>query len=111
MKKITFLKFVFIVFTFLTFNQYAQDESKIDFESCTFKGFSLNGKIQFVESFPDDCCEWQIVNSFPDVKNCPLRRRFSEASRIISRNTLKLKMNYVTLSLSKCDRHPSTGSG
>jgi len=52
MKKITFLKFVFIVFTFLTFNQYAQDESKIDFESCTYKGFSLNGKIQFVESFP-----------------------------------------------------------
>jgi len=42
----------------------AQEKDKIDFESCTFKGFSL-----------------------------------------------KLKMNCVTLSLSKCDSHPSTGSG
>ena len=59
-------------------------------EDCTFNGFPLNGKIQFVEnyadikikvvesfpdlkvkivnSFPDECGEWQIVDSFPDLK-------------------------------------------
>lgn len=62
--------------------------SKID--SCYFKGIPLNGKVKFVESFPDikvkfvssfpdlkvkfvssfpdDCGEWQIVESFPDFK-------------------------------------------
>lgn len=57
---------------------------------CTFNGYKLYGRIQFVESFPDikvqvvasfpdlkvkivsafpdDCGEWQIVNSFPDLK-------------------------------------------
>lgn len=57
---------------------------------CTFNGFKLYGKVQFVtsfpdikikfvesfpdikvkivESFPDDCGEWQIVTSFPDIK-------------------------------------------
>ena len=62
----------------------AQDKDSID------DGIKLNGKIQFVESFPDltvqvvesfpdlkvkivdsfpnDCGEWQIVDSFPDVK-------------------------------------------
>ena len=59
-------------------------------EDCTFNGFPLYGKIQFVEhyadikvkvvesfpdlkvkivdSFPDECGEWQIVDSFPDLK-------------------------------------------
>ncbi len=68
----------------------AQDKNQIDFESCTYKDFQLNGKIKFVDSFPDitvqivesfpdikvkivnsfpdDCGEWQIVESFPDIK-------------------------------------------
>jgi hypothetical protein len=59
-------------------------------EDCTYNGFPLFGKIQFVDSFPDikiqvvdsfpdlkvkivesfpnECGEWQIVDSFPDVK-------------------------------------------
>ncbi len=71
-------------------HSFSQDKSKIDFETCTFKDFPLNGKIKFVDSFPDitvqivesfpdlkvkivssfpdDCGEWQIVESFPDVK-------------------------------------------
>lgn len=81
-----------IIFLIITFNQafIAQDKDKIDFESCTFKDFPLNGKIKFVDSlpditvqivesfpdlkvkivnsFPDDCGEWQIVEAFPDVK-------------------------------------------
>lgn len=66
------------------------EEELIDFETCTYQGFPLHGKIQFVESFPDikvkivehfpdlkvkmvthfpdDCGEWQVVTSFPDVK-------------------------------------------
>ncbi len=69
---------------------FSQAKDKIDFENCTFKDFPLNGKIKFVESFPDitvqivesfpdlkvkivnsfpdKCGEWQIVESFPDVK-------------------------------------------
>lgn len=57
-------------------------------EECTFNGIQLNGKVKFVESFPDikvkfvnsfpdlkikfvssfpdDCGEWQVVESFPD---------------------------------------------
>ncbi|MEJ2104177.1 MAG: hypothetical protein P8X47_06325 [Ignavibacteriaceae bacterium] len=68
----------------------AQDKDQIDKDECTFNGIKLNGKFQFVESFPDltvqvvesfpdlkvkivdsfpnDCGEWQIVDSFPDVK-------------------------------------------
>ena len=38
----------------------------IDKDKCTFKGFRLYGKVQFVESFPD--FKVQIVNSFPDLK-------------------------------------------
>jgi hypothetical protein len=69
---------------------FSQDKDKIDFENCTFNGFSLYGKVKIVESFPDikvqivdafpdlkvklvnsfpdDCGKWQIVESFPDVK-------------------------------------------
>ena len=81
-----------VIFLCLSFSEasFSQDKNKIDFESCTFKEFPLNGKIKFVESFPDikvqivesfpdlkvkivnsfpdDCGEWQIVESFPDVK-------------------------------------------
>ena len=68
----------------------AQDKEQINEDECTFNGIKLNGKIQFVKSFPDltvqvvesfpdlkvkivdsfpnDCGEWQIVDSFPDVK-------------------------------------------
>jgi hypothetical protein len=38
----------------------------VDKDKCTFKGFKLYGKVQFVESFPD--FKVQIVNSFPDLK-------------------------------------------
>jgi len=89
-------KFLFTIFRILILSlsisalSFAQDKNKIDFESCTFKDFSLHGKIKFVNSFPDitvqivesfpdlkvkivnsfpdDCGEWQIVESFPDVK-------------------------------------------
>lgn len=47
---------------------HSQDKNKIDFETCTFKEFPLYGKVKFVESFPDDCGEWQIVESFRDIK-------------------------------------------
>lgn len=65
-------------------------EESIDFETCTYKGFQLYGKIKFVEdfpdikvqlvdhfpdlkvklveNFPDDCGEWKVVENFPDVK-------------------------------------------
>ncbi len=83
---------LFFIILIFSVNQdfFAQDKNKIDFDNCTFNGFSLYGKIQFVESFPDltvqivesfpdlkvklvnsfadDCGEWQIVESFPDVK-------------------------------------------
>jgi acylphosphatase len=57
---------------------------------CTYNGFSLHGKIKFVENFPDikvqivnnfpdlrvklvenfpdNCGEWQVVENFPDIK-------------------------------------------
>jgi hypothetical protein len=38
----------------------------IDKDRCTYKGFKLYGKVQFVESFPD--FKVQIVQSFPDLK-------------------------------------------
>ena len=76
---------------FITTILFAQSDEKLfDEESCTYNGFPLNGKIQFVdsfpdikvevvdsfadlevkivESFPDQCGEWQIVDSFPDIK-------------------------------------------
>ena len=75
---------------FLFFSGTCLSQNKIDFENCTFKDFPLNGKIKFVDSFPDitvqivdsfpdlkvkivnsfpdKCGEWQIVESFPDVK-------------------------------------------
>ena len=84
-----FLLIVAFILVIASFS-FAQDREKIDFKSCTFKDFPLNGKIEFVESFPDitvqivesfpdlkvkivnsfpdDCGEWQIVDSFPDVK-------------------------------------------
>ena len=68
----------------------AQSKDSFEEEKCSFNGIKLNGKIQFVESFPDltvqvvesfpdlkvkivdsfpdDCGEWQIVDSFPDIK-------------------------------------------
>ena len=68
----------------------AQAKEQMDEDECTFNRIKLNGKIQFVESFPDltvqvvesfpdlkvkivdsfpdDCGEWQIVDSFPDIK-------------------------------------------
>lgn len=80
---------IFLCFSFAS-TSFSQDKSKINFETCTFKDFPLNGKIKFVESFPDitvqivesfpdlkvkivnsfpdDCGEWQIVDSFPDIK-------------------------------------------
>lgn len=90
--KIILKNILFITILVITCNQAfkAQDKNKIDFETCTFKDFPLNGKIKFVDSFPDitvqivesfpdlkvkivtsfpdNCGEWQIVESFPDVK-------------------------------------------
>ena len=93
-KVINKVKTVSTVFLFVLFAQifspvsFSQD--KIDFETCTFNGFPLYGKVKIVESFPDikvqivdsfpdlkvrlvnsfpdDCGKWQIVESFPDVK-------------------------------------------
>ncbi|MDT3696329.1 MAG: hypothetical protein ROY99_08030 [Ignavibacterium sp.] len=90
--KIVLKNILFITLSIVLFNStlIAQDKNKIDFESCTYNGYPLHGKIKFVESFPDikvqivdsfpdlkvkivnsfpdDCGEWQIVESFPDVK-------------------------------------------
>ena len=44
----------------------AAAEEKIEYATCTFKGFKLYGKIQVVTSFPD--VKVQIVESFPDLK-------------------------------------------
>jgi hypothetical protein len=79
--------FLMLLLTSITF---AQSEDEIDEDNCTYNGFALYGKIQFVESFPDitikvvesfpdievklvdsfadDCGEWLIVDSFPDLK-------------------------------------------
>lgn len=47
------------------------DAQKADFfqsvnSDCTWNGFALHGKVQFVESFPDIKIQW--VESFPDLK-------------------------------------------
>lgn len=84
--------FIAPIFLILNFSSLslAQSEDKINETDCTFNGFQLHGKIQFVESFPDftiqivesfpdlkvkivssfpnNCGEWQIVDSFPDFK-------------------------------------------
>ena len=44
----------------------AQSDDGFDEEECSFNGIKLNGKIQFVESFPD--LTVQVVESFPDLK-------------------------------------------
>lgn len=81
--------FIFLCLS-LTTTSLSQDNNKIDFKNCTFKGFPLYGKVKIVESFPDikvqivdsfpdlkvqlvnsfpdDCGKWQIVEFFPDVK-------------------------------------------
>lgn len=38
----------------------------LDSDNCTYKGIKLNGRIKFVNSFPD--LKVQIVNAFPDLK-------------------------------------------
>ncbi len=82
--------FTIFFFLFSTGITIAQSEDEINEDDCTYNGFALYGKIQFVESFPDitikvvesfpdlevkivdsfpdDCGEWQIVDSFPDIK-------------------------------------------
>ncbi len=83
--------FMIILFLLLSASStFAQSEDEINEDECTFNGFQLYGKIQFVESFPDitikvvesfpdikvkivdsfpdDCGEWQIVDSIPDLK-------------------------------------------
>jgi hypothetical protein len=81
-----------VVFTLAFFIPivFTQSALEVQEEDCTFDGFPLFGKIQFVdsfpdikiqvvesfpdlkvkivESFPDECGDWQIVDSFPDVK-------------------------------------------
>jgi len=81
---------ILIFFLFPASNIFAQNEEKLDKENCLYNGYTLHGKIQFVESFPDitikvvesfpdlevkivdsfpdDCGEWLIVDSFPDLK-------------------------------------------
>ena len=79
-----------IILILLSTFSFAQSENEVNEDECTFNGFQLYGKIQFVESFPDltvqivdsfpdlkvkivesfpdECGKWQIVDSFPDVK-------------------------------------------
>jgi len=69
---------------------YSVPDEPINTEDCSWNGYALYGKVQFVESFPDikiqvvqsfpdikvklvesfatDCGEWEIVESFPDIK-------------------------------------------
>ena len=85
-----YLTILFLISIVSTSLIYPQNENKINKDDCTFKGFKLYGKIQFVDSFPDikiqivdsfpdlevkivdsfadKCGEWQIVDSFPDLK-------------------------------------------
>ncbi len=66
------------------------EPANFDREACAFEGFSLNGdvqvvdsfpdikvqlvesfpdlKVQIVDSFPDQCGQWKMVDSFPDLK-------------------------------------------
>jgi len=84
------IKILIAILLLSSFSIFAQSEDGFDEEECSFNGIKLNGKIQFVESFPDltvqvvesfpdlkvkivdsfpdDCGEWQIVDSFPDIK-------------------------------------------
>lgn len=88
-KKNHFFLFFFVSIFFASLI-YPQSENQINEDNCTFNGYRLYGKIQFVdsfpdikikivdsfadlevkivESFPDKCGEWQIVESFPDLK-------------------------------------------
>lgn len=88
---------IFISFGFLPSDcesesslNHCSSVEELDYEMCTYKGFPLYGKVQFVENFPDvkiqivenfpdlkvkmvtdfpdDCGEWQVVNYFPDLK-------------------------------------------
>ena len=89
MKKVENIFLIIILFLFSS-SLFAQNKDEINQENCTYNGFPLHGKIQFVDSFPDikiqvvesfpdlkvkivnsfpdDCGEWQVVDSFPDVK-------------------------------------------
>ena len=84
------MRLIILFFLCLNVLSYSQDKNIIDFETCTFNDFPLNGKVKFVDSFPDitvqvvesfpdlkvkivtsfpdDCGEWLIVDSFPDIK-------------------------------------------
>lgn len=83
-----FLVLIFILIYFS--DSYSQKNPVVDFDSCTFNGIKLYGKVKFVDSFPDikiqivdsfpdlkvkivdsfpdECGEWKIVDSFPDIK-------------------------------------------
>jgi len=85
-----YLTALFLIFIGFASLIYPQSENKIKKDDCTFNGYKLYGKIQFVDSFPDikvqvvdsfpdlevkivdsfpdNCGEWQIVDSFPDLK-------------------------------------------
>jgi hypothetical protein len=92
------LKFVFLsiaIAAVLFLWQYAMllaapAQAQQNFSRCTYKGIRLSGKVaivqaipdlkvqvvnsgqdlnvKFVENFPDECGEWQIVNIFPDFR-------------------------------------------
>lgn len=88
MKK--FIKILLVIIVFSAYPILPQSDEEINKEECLYNNLKLNGKIQFVESFPDltvqvvesfpdlkvkivdsfpdDCGEWQIVDSFPDLK-------------------------------------------
>lgn len=73
----------------MTLPAFAHAE-KIDKAGCSYKGIKLQGRVQFVnsfpdikvkidnsfpdlkvktvESFPDSCGKWKVVQSFPDFK-------------------------------------------
>ena len=43
-----------------------QNDTQINYSSCTWKEFKMYGKIQVVDAFPD--VKVQIVDAFPDLK-------------------------------------------
>ncbi len=61
MKKISLVLILFLLF-FSSLLQAASGVSK----DCSFKGRSLKGKVQIVNSFPD--IKVQVVSYFPDLK-------------------------------------------
>lgn len=92
-KKSSHINKIFLVLVFTLIycsDSYSQKKPIIDFDSCTFNGIQLYGKVKFVDSFPDikvqivdsfpdlkvkivdsfpdECGEWKIVDSFPDIK-------------------------------------------